>query len=292
MTQTIYPHNLACPIDGLPLHQQEQQLSCLNHHHFDVARYGYVNLLPVQHKKSKQPGDNKEMVAARAQFLNAQHYQPISRTLERLMMALLCEVDRHYCVLDAGCGDGYYLHELAQHSRQMRISWIGIDISKFAVMAAAKRNAQLTWLVASNKQLPVLAHSVDVLMSVFGFPSADGFARALAPNGRVIVVEPGAQHLIELRELLYETVEHSEHKQPAWLSSGHFTRLSFEHLQYQTVPLTNGELVSLLKMTPHFYRAPTHRVEHVCGMSQVAVTVDVTFSIYKLNELVVESSNN
>ena len=29
-------------------------------HSFDVAREGYVNLLPVQHKNSREPGDAEE----------------------------------------------------------------------------------------------------------------------------------------------------------------------------------------------------------------------------------------
>jgi len=66
----IKAHNLACPIDGKRLESREKQLVCENGHVFDVARQGYVNLLPVQHKRTKDPGDSKEMVLARAQFLN------------------------------------------------------------------------------------------------------------------------------------------------------------------------------------------------------------------------------
>ena len=66
----IKAHNLACPIDGNKLEQNDGQLVCENGHTFDIARQGYVNLLPVQHKRSKQPGDSKAMVLARTAFLN------------------------------------------------------------------------------------------------------------------------------------------------------------------------------------------------------------------------------
>ena len=81
----IKAHNLACPIDGLQLEPHEKQLVCENGHVFDIARQGYVNLLPVQHKRTKHPGDSKAMVLARTQFLNSGIYKHIAKKLTELV---------------------------------------------------------------------------------------------------------------------------------------------------------------------------------------------------------------
>ena len=70
--------NLACPIDALPLATDGTVLRCPAGHCFDRAREGYCNLLVVQHKASLDPGDSREMVAARHRFLNAGHYAPVA----------------------------------------------------------------------------------------------------------------------------------------------------------------------------------------------------------------------
>lgn len=278
MKRTTYPSNLACPMDATALVERQGQLCCEQGHHFDIARQGYINLLPVQHKKSKAPGDNKEMVAARTHFLNTQLFEPISEQINKTLLRVLTDVTCNICVLDAGCGDGYYLDQLIKKVTHPNISAIGVDISKQAIMSAAKRNSNLTWLVASNKQLPVLDNSVDVILSVFGFPSVDGFARALVAQGSVILVEPGAQHLIELRKHLYDKIEEPINKS-ARLAAPLFDVINTQTLTYETKKLTNDELVNLLKMTPHCYRAPKAAVEQLCQQSDISVTVEVNITV-------------
>src|SRR5690554_7386318 len=102
---------LACPLDGDPLYRSDGTWRCAAGHSFDIARQGYVNLLPVQQKRSRNPGDSKEMVAARTQFLNTGIYEPIAQKVTELVRPLL-QQDRPLRLLDAGCGEGYYLDYL------------------------------------------------------------------------------------------------------------------------------------------------------------------------------------
>ena len=76
--QTTAATNLACPIDGLPIEAHGAQRRCAAGHSFDMARERYFNLLVVQHKASRDPGDSKYMVAARQRFLEAGHFEPIA----------------------------------------------------------------------------------------------------------------------------------------------------------------------------------------------------------------------
>ena len=99
---------LACPLDGAPLHCHGTAWRCASGHSFDIASQGHTNLLPVQNKRSLDPGDSKEMVAARRRYLNAGYYQPIAELLSRAVLDELPPNTTLNCL--ASCsGDGYYL---------------------------------------------------------------------------------------------------------------------------------------------------------------------------------------
>lgn len=99
---------LACPICSAPLNEVDNGVVCPAGHRFDRARQGYLNLLPVQHKNSRDPGDNLAMVEARRDFLNAGHYAPVARRL-----AALAAERKPQRWLDIGCGEGYYTAQIA-----------------------------------------------------------------------------------------------------------------------------------------------------------------------------------
>ena len=110
---------LACPLDGAPLQRDASTWRCAAGHCFDIASQGYANLLPVQQKRSRDPGDSKEMVAARQRFLNAGFYEPIAAATRRAALAELPATALASC-LDAGCGEGYYLRQLAEFARVLK----------------------------------------------------------------------------------------------------------------------------------------------------------------------------
>ena len=94
---------LLCPICGQPLQSLDRQYRCDRNHCFDVARQGYVNLLTVQQKHSLNPGDTREQVLSRREFLEAGYYAPIGETLIHTARELGISGQ----ILDVGCGEGY-----------------------------------------------------------------------------------------------------------------------------------------------------------------------------------------
>lgn len=96
-----------------------------------------MHLLPANKKHSALPGDDKQMVAARRDFLEAGWYQPFSDRLNQLVADFLRPEDRPL-LLDAGCGEGYYTGGSPRRS-DPRVRIAAFDISKSAVQAAAKR---------------------------------------------------------------------------------------------------------------------------------------------------------
>jgi len=280
----IKAHNLACPIDGKKLEQMDKQLVCDNGHSFDIARQGYVNLLPVQHKRSKQPGDSKAMVLARTHFLDTGIYDAIANKLTEIVSTLIID-DKDYCFLDAGCGEGYYFDMLLKSLRDAgasnNLSFIGLDISKDAVVQATKRNRQISWVVGTNRQPPVEDESVDIILCLFGFFSEEGFRRALKPGGHVIVIAPGREHLKELREIIYPEVKKTNNSASSQADSRGFSLQQSETLRFESEISSNEQINHLLLMTPHFYRASKEGIEIASKLDDLHITVDVVFSVLK-----------
>ena len=188
-----------CPICQQPLSPVPHGLACAARHQFDRAREGYVNLLPVQQKKSKNPGDNPAMIDARRRFLHAGHYQPLATTISQLL-----PIHGKDVLLDIGCGEGYYSQFILQQHPELQL--IGIDISKAAIKAAAKQCSAQQWAVASAYQLPLPDGVVDAVLRVYA-PSLDSeLCRVLKPAGHVVTVTPAPEHLLQFKQRVYTEV--------------------------------------------------------------------------------------
>jgi 23S rRNA (guanine745-N1)-methyltransferase len=264
---------LACPLDAAPLHRNGAALRCASGHSFDIASQGYIHLLPVQKKRSLDPGDSKEMVAARRRFLNAGNYQPIAEAVSRAILAHLPPGRTASC-LDAGCGEGYYLRQLAAAPHDgLTLALLGLDISKWATLSAAKQDKRPTWVVGSNANLPALPGRLDRVLCMFGFPVYAEFARVLKADGQLLQVDAGPDHLRELREIIYPSLKPERTDDPPTPQG--FTVLSTEAIRY---PLSlNGaeQIADLLAMTPHLYRASAEGRAKAAALTALTVTVDV-----------------
>lgn len=274
----IQPFNhLICPIDKQPLQLNERTWRCENGHSFDVAKQGYVNLLPVQNKRSKDPGDSKAMVQARREYLNKGYYQSLAQALADTVLAQGAQA-----ILDAGCGEGYYLRYLVEQAEQKEteLSVAALDISKWAVQAAAKQDKRLSWMVASNNAIPLADKSIDTILCVFGFPVEAEFERVLKPGGRLVMVDPAPEHLIELKRIIYPEIKSKSEKLP--VSETRWKLCSEERVNFP-VNLPDTETVhALLTMTPHFYRASKEGRERAESLQSLTLTADVWVRVFSL----------
>jgi 23S rRNA (guanine745-N1)-methyltransferase len=185
---------LLCTVRGCrkPLEREAQRVFCPRGHSFDVARSGYINLLQPQDRRSRQPGDTAAAVAARRRL----HDRGVSQPLLRAMVEML-GVSREDTVLDAGCGDGFYLGSLA---RETGCGAHGVDISIPAVDAAARRYLACEWIVANaDRFVPYRDGSFSIVLSITGRMNAGEFRRVLREGGRLLVALPAPDDLIELR---------------------------------------------------------------------------------------------
>ncbi|HUX30516.1 MAG TPA: methyltransferase domain-containing protein [Thiobacillus sp.] len=269
---------LACPLDGTPLHCTGSAWACASGHSFDIASQGYTNLLPVQNKRSRDPGDSKEMVAARRRFLAAGFYQPIAAAVSWAVLTEL-PADATFSCLDAGCGEGYYLRELATAAGdEQTLALLGLDISKWAVLSAAKEDKRPSWVVGSNAKLPVLPGTLDRVLCMFGFPVYAEFVRVLKSGGRLIQVDAGPDHLRELRKIIYPSLK-PERTTDLQTPTG-FRRLPTETVCF-SIDLTNaGQVADLLAMTPHLYRASAEGRAAAAALAALSLSVDVRLTCF------------
>jgi 23S rRNA (guanine745-N1)-methyltransferase len=188
---------LACTVRGCgqPLLRQGQTYTCPRGHAYDVARSGYVNLLQPQDRKSAEPGDARDAVAARARLEDAGVGRAVVEAVVTRVAALAPAPGA--VVADLGCGTGSALAALAA---TREIAGIGLDLSAAAVAHAARRWPGLTWVVANaDRTLPLLDSSVDVLLSLHARRNPAEAARVLRPDGVLVTAVPAADDLKELR---------------------------------------------------------------------------------------------
>jgi 23S rRNA (guanine745-N1)-methyltransferase len=185
---------LLCPVRNchLALVRGERRVSCARGHSFDVARSGYINLLQPQERRSKQPGDTTAALAARRRLHDRGTTGPLLDAIGEIVAASPGDI-----VLDAGCGDGFYLGTLA---RQTGFSAHGIDISVPAIEAAARRYPGCEWIVANaDRFVPYADRSFSIVLSITARMNASEFRRVLGEDGRLLVALPAPDDLVELR---------------------------------------------------------------------------------------------
>ncbi len=258
---------LICPLCQEPLRDSDSGLACSNRHSFDRARQGYYNLLPVQHKNSRDPGDNAVMVKARQRFLGTGHYAPLARHL-----AQLASVRNPDSWLDIGCGEGHYTAQLAQALPKAR--GYALDISREAVKRAARLAPQLTWMVASMARIPLADASQQLLASVFSPLDWNEARRLLATGGGLLRMGPTRAHLIELRQKLYDKVRDYDDQKHLELIPSSMRLTHSETLSFPLLLADAQSRTDLLAMTPHGWHASAERHTAV-----IAEPFEVTISI-------------
>ena len=230
-----------CPICKQKLNILGNKYGCPKNHSFDLARQGYVNLLPVFSKKSLNPGDNELMTNARREFLAGGYYDSL---LERICQIL--KENGVKTLVDSGCSEGYYTRQMADVCQAV----YAYDISKSAVKLAAATDKKSHYFVASAFHIPLKDSSADAITKIFAPDSPKEFSRILNKNGILIEVIPAEEHLLEIKQKLYEEVYLNKVEKA---TKDGFEIVKEERLKYSFTPTLEG-LDNLFKMTPYYYK--------------------------------------
>lgn len=270
---------LECPHCGARLAEGSGALACASGHSFDIARQGYVNLLPGGARAGT--ADTPEMVAARSAFLASGHFRPID---EALADAVASAVDGHEgCVIDVGAGTGEHLAAVLE--RLPHRVGLALDISKHAARRASRAHPRIGAIVCDAwGRLPVRDGVAAAVMCVFAPRNASEFSRVLAPGGTLVVVTPTARHLRELiKPLGMISVDPEKSERIGRSLGGRFTGQKVVSVEYPT-GLTVGDAVALVSMGPsarHTSPEQTHSRAEALGRV-ITATVSVEVAVWRL----------
>ena len=267
-----------CPLCGAPL-AGDVSLKCARNHSFDRAKEGYWHLLPVQNTRTKAPGDSREMVAARRAFLSAGYYGIFGQALGELCLEYgQPKAGKPLRLLDAGCGEGFYTSALYEKAKAKNGSVSGVDISKFAVKAAAGKYKGIDFAVASLFHLPCAENRADVLTDVFAPIVPEEFFRVLKPGGVMILAVPGARHLYGMKEVLYKEPYENEEHDTAYDGFEYLGRACVQ--KFITV---NGQenIEALFSMTPYYWKTDVEGGERLRALDVLGTEIKFDFLVYR-----------
>ena len=263
-----------CPVCGAALERQERTYRCPVGHSYDLAKEGYTYLLPPNQKHSHSPGDDKGMAAARRAFLSKDYYRPLR---DALCTLALSHTPNAPAVLDAGCGEGYYtagiFRALQDAGKSPRMA--GTDISKVILKAAARREPGVEFAVASSFHLPLADGSLDLLVDCFSPLALPEFRRVLTPGGVFLYVVPAAEHLWELKEVLYDHPYPNEEQETPYEG---FTYQAIVPVEDAITLPSQEDIHNLFQMTPYYWKTPRKGVERLEKLTQL--TVRIAFRIH------------
>lgn len=180
-------HGLTCPACHALLDKSGDNLRCPNGHMVNVNRRGFINFLSVR-------PDNfydSALFAARKQVFDAGCYRPVAEAILALLPA------HPVRLLDAGCGEGWYLNTLL--TQRPDCCGAGIDISSDAILQATNHPAPAVWCVGDLRHLPFANGTFDAVLDILTPANYDEFHRVLQPGGMLIKVYPGQDYLQEIR---------------------------------------------------------------------------------------------
>ena len=272
---------IKCPICRAAMSADEsgRSLRCAGEgktHCFDIAAGGYVNLISGR----AAGGDSREAVRARTAFLEGEHYAPIADAVTEILRDI-CGLGEKNTVIDAGCGDGYYLNRVLN---RLPCCGLGFDLSKFAVDHAAKSarrqglSARSFYAVSSVFDLPLGDGCADAVINLFAPCVEREYRRVLRPGGYLIVVGAGEDHLYELKQSVYDEVYRNDVRAdlPTELPLVAQRRVDF------CVELTRREdIESLFSMTPYYYRTSPEGFARLRALDSLSTRAQVEIYVYR-----------
>lgn len=282
---------LKCPVCGGKLERISGSIVCTEGHSFDVAKSGYVNLLPPGKERNAKTGDEKTMVRARADFLALGLYDRISSTAAELVEE---NTDGDLVAVDMGCGEGHHTVNFASVlGRNRNILTLGFDASKYATDLASRYSLRCGYLprggfgeafpsdvqayfAAGNLfSLPVVSGSADAALSMFAPVAAAETARILKHGGILCVVASGRNHLREMRETIYSDVHYNDDE--IKIPEG-FKPVARKTLEYE-IELSQKSISDLFVMTPFYYKTTAEGRERLLSLEYLKVTVNTDYLI-------------
>jgi len=265
---------LKCPICGSTMQVVDlKSLLCMNRHTFDFAKQGYINMSAHSIKSNYGKG---LFEARHSIIMESGLYDGMHETIAKMIRRHL-DVSNPLMVADLGCGEGSHLQRIIDECQCSGMTGVGLDLSKEAIVLAAKRYEDPIWIVGDLARSPLESQSFDVILNILSPSNYKEFKRILTPDGLVIKVVPGPDYLKELRESLFHQNENKviyRNDKTVTLFKKHFQLLDSIPLRYSR-KLAKAELNHLGQMTPLAWNGDKARLDEFMNQDSAEITVDL-----------------
>jgi 23S rRNA (guanine745-N1)-methyltransferase len=272
MLQKYAPY-LRCPICHTALGAAgTMSLVCGSGHCFDAAKKGYVNFAGGVGQGALY---GRELFLHRRRVLEGGFYDGLLKEIREAVQAHAGGGELR--MIDAGCGEGYYLRRLAADEALQNSRTFGCDLSREGIAMAAGACRDACFLVADIANLPIQDKSMDVVLDILSPANYAEFKRVLQSDGIVIKIVPGRDYLRELREALGESIKGA--KEPGALAAAHMAAqlniVTRKKITYACA--TNAaQMEDFAQMTPMTQHADT---EKAAWRGITSVTIDLTILV-------------
>jgi 23S rRNA (guanine745-N1)-methyltransferase len=267
---------LRCPHCGGELMLDDGTARCVEGHSFDVARQGYLNLLPGDARTGT--ADTAAMVRARADFLAGGHYTPIAEAVADAAVAASPAGN----TIDLGAGTGYYLAAVLERLPSAR--GLALDVSKHALRVATRAHPRIGAVGCDAwAGLPVRDAAATLFINVFAPRDPAELARVLAPGGSLVVVTPNRAHLSELVSAVGMLTVQERKRERLEGKLGTLFEAAGETAVERTLVLDHADVAALVAMGPSARHLNEQQVaERVAALPEpLAVTLAVTVATYR-----------
>lgn len=252
--------NILCPICNNVLFKQDNTYKCSNKHNFDIAKQGYVNL---NMHNSQNSGDNDAMINARDTFLKKGYFE-----------FLLNEINKHInandSLVDLACGQGYYT------SRFVAKDKIGVDLSKHGLKIASKNDKSSTYLLNSIFHNPLEDNSADKIITIFAPIAKEEIVRILKNDGQFILVRPSDNHLLELKNAIYDKSYLNDNEDISIEGLKHINTFNISKKEL----LKHDDIINLFMMTPYVNTTSKKDKDKLDIIEELEITFSFIIDIY------------
>lgn len=271
-----------CPVCHKILNKVENTYKCENNHSLDIASKGYVNMLLANQRHSINPGDSKEMILSRVKFLECDYYHFLRKTILEIIIKYAKKDEFNFA--DLACGEGYYTNYIHQMlNEKFKVNTIGVDISKFAIIEACKKQralklSNIDYCIGNLMNLPFLDNSFHFMLNCFALLDEKEFNRVLENEGYFIRVLPDADHLLGIKEVLYENVIYNVMKEKDLKG---FKLIDEIHIKDDITLKSKDEIYNLFTMTPYYYKSSKESMNKLLSKDSLNTRVSFVLLVYQ-----------
>ena len=253
--------NILCPVCKKVLINDKKTYKCENGHSFDIAKEGYVNL---NMHNSQRTGDNQTMIKARQSFLSMGYYSFLKDEINSILKS-------DATLVDLACGEGYYTADFICNDK------IGIDLSKTGLKIASKKDKSTTYLLNSIFHNPLKDKCADFVTTIFAPIAKEEIYRLLKDDGCFILVKPDSDHLIELKQVLYDKPYLNE------VEITEIDKMSLdEERRIKDKRIINHEdLMNLFMMTPYYNTTSESDKEKLNQIDSLELSFAFVIDVYR-----------